>query len=206
MNARTWLLWIESKEPWVDSKISLLGGLLWLVATSEKPLLISFHLISVTCTLEPDFYGQRGVARSAARGQQHERESVAPSTVCPTHLIDFFSSKLIGSSRMAWNRSCVDMATSSLTRLCSSVTNEVRNNDLPVDHTSRKKRWNFLTVLHLLLEGVLCGSQGGRLGTRKQAHPSHRMSSPSHARVSWSNRTCILFKTQRTEEKCSMLN
>lgn len=42
-----------------------------------------------------------------------------------THLICFFSSKLIGRSRMARICSFVDMATSFLTRLCSSVTHKM---------------------------------------------------------------------------------
>lgn len=42
-----------------------------------------------------------------------------------TNLICFFSSKLIGSSRIDRIRSCVDRATSSLTRFCSSATQEM---------------------------------------------------------------------------------
>lgn len=49
-----------------------------------------------------------------------------------THLMFFFSSKLIVSSRMARVCSRVDMPTSSFTRFCSSVMNEMTSQVLPL--------------------------------------------------------------------------
>lgn len=52
-----------------------------------------------------------------------------------THLICFFSSKLIGRSRMARIRSRVDRATSSLIRFCSSVAHTMTRQALAVIFT-----------------------------------------------------------------------
>lgn len=90
--------------------------------------------------------------------QQHWRETVS----IVTHLIDFFSAKLIGRSRMAWIRSRVDMSTSSLTRFCSSVTHKVKNNDFSVSHTSRNGLTRVETKLPFSISVFRASSVGAR--------------------------------------------
>lgn len=133
------------------------------------------HLVFV---YRPLFYGsQLGVMiNSAPRTALRGKSIVFTWLSVKTHLISFFSSKLIGRSRMARTRSCVDRATSSLTRFCSSVTHKMTRQALPVTYTqatiqSTDQMTHFTyidgiighpsqsrTTLHLIPDGILCES------------------------------------------------
>lgn len=98
---------------------------------------------------------------------------------------------------MARIRSLVDIATSSLTRSCSSVRDKMTRQALPVTFARMRIRCHLctcttgiirhppqaLTVFHLIPDGIFCEGHMSRMSVWK--HPPHRQASPPHRHVTW---------------------